>query len=76
MCVILARIQIAEKSFDLGQSHLYSAMYGLMTRKIAAAGRVRGAQLQNSNGVILDVKGAQVGFEASLSLSNTTVELE
>jgi hypothetical protein len=31
--------------------------------------------LQNSNGVVLQLRGRQVGFEASLSLSGLTISM-
>ena len=50
--------------------------YSTASAGIAVAGGVKGAILQNSNGVVLDLKGQQVGFEASLSLSGMTIALQ
>jgi hypothetical protein len=41
----------------------------------ALAGGAKGARLQNSNGVILEVSGAQVGFEATFGLSGLTISM-
>jgi hypothetical protein len=40
------------------------------------AGGVKTAQLKNSNGVILNLKGKQVGLEFSLDLSGMQVSLK
>jgi len=50
--------------------------YSTASAGIAVAGGAKGAILQNSNGVVLDLKGRQVGFEASLSLSGMTISLQ
>lgn len=42
----------------------------------AVAGGVRGARLQNANGVILDVQGVQAGLELSLNMSGVTIALQ
>jgi hypothetical protein len=41
---------------------------------VAAGGKV--ATLQNSNGVVLQLQGRQLGFEASLSLSGLTISMQ
>jgi hypothetical protein len=43
---------------------------------IAFAGGGKSARLQNAKGVVLDLHGAQVGFEVSLSLSGANVSLQ
>jgi len=50
--------------------------YSAASAGIAVAGGVKGATLQNSKGVILTLRGRQVGFEASLSLSGMTIDLQ
>jgi hypothetical protein len=41
----------------------------------ALAGGAKGARLQNANGVILEVSGPQVGFEATFGLSGLTISM-
>ena len=51
---------------SLARIHMASAALA-----IVGGGRV--AELQNANGVVLKVKGPEVGLEASLSLSGMTI---
>ena len=49
--------------------------YSAASAGIAVAGGAKVVTLQNSNGVVLQLRGKQVGFEASLSLSGLTIAL-
>ena len=42
---------------------------------VAVAGGATAARLQNANGVVLEVRGRQVGLEASLNLSGMTLSM-
>jgi hypothetical protein len=42
---------------------------------LAIAGGARVARLRNANGVVLELRGRQVGFEVSIDLSGMTVSL-
>jgi hypothetical protein len=50
--------------------------YSAGSASVAVAGGAKIARLQNANGVVLEVHGAQVGFEASLNLGGVTVALQ
>lgn len=50
--------------------------YTAVSGGIAVAGGGKVATLQNVKGVVLHLRGKQVGFEASLSLSGMTVSLQ
>jgi len=50
--------------------------YTAVSGGIAVGGGAKGATLQNANGVVLQLQGRQVGFEASLSLSGLTISLQ
>jgi hypothetical protein len=50
--------------------------YTAVSAGVAVAGGAKAATLQNANGVVLQVQGRQVGFEASLSLSGMTISLQ
>jgi hypothetical protein len=50
--------------------------YSALSSSLAVAGGAKAATLQNAKGVVLTLRGRQVGFEASLSLSGMTVELQ
>jgi hypothetical protein len=49
--------------------------YTAVSAGVAVAGGAKAATLQNANGVVLQLQGRQVGFEASLSLSGMTISL-
>jgi hypothetical protein len=50
--------------------------YSALSAGVAVAGGARVATLQNSNGVVLQLHGQQVGFSASLSVSGLTISLQ
>jgi hypothetical protein len=50
--------------------------YSAASASVAVAGGAKVVTLQNSNGVVLTLRGKQVGFEASLSLSGLTISLQ
>lgn len=49
--------------------------YTAVSGSVALAGGAKGARLQNSRGVVLELQGRQVGFEASLSLGGMNISL-
>ena len=49
--------------------------YSAASAGVAVAGGAKVATLQNSNGVVLQLQGRQVGFEASVALSGLTISL-
>jgi hypothetical protein len=50
--------------------------YTALSTGLAVAGGAKVATLQNSNGVVLQLQGRQVGFEASFALSGLTISLK
>ena len=50
--------------------------YSAHSAGVAVAGGARVATLQNSNGVVLQLHGQQVGLSASLSVSGLTISLQ
>src|SRR5215475_6725299 len=50
--------------------------YTAASAGIAIAGGAKAATLQNANGVVLTLRGRQVGFAASLSVSGMTISLQ
>jgi len=53
-----------------------AGVYSAASASVAVAGGGKVVTLQNSNGVVLTLRGQQVGFEASLSLSGLTLSVE
>jgi hypothetical protein len=52
-----------------------AGVYSAASASVAVAGGGKVVTLQNANGVVLHLRGRQVGFEASLSLSGMTISL-
>jgi len=50
--------------------------YSQGSAALAIVGGGRVAELQNANGVVLKVKGPEIGLEASLSLSGMTISMQ
>ena len=78
--VSFGTIGIAEMQLVGTASHLRNAadiagVYTAASASLAVAGGAKVAQLRSEHGVILRVHGAQVGFEASLSLGGMTISL-
>ena len=53
-----------------------AGVYSAASASIAAGGGGKVVTLQNSNGVVLTLRGRQVGFEASLSVSGLTISIQ
>jgi len=71
-------IGIAQASLQGTAANLHSAAditgtYSAVAAGIAVAGGEMSTQLQNSKGVVLNLRGRQVGFDLSLSLSGMTI---
>jgi len=49
--------------------------YSAASAGLAVAGGGKVATLQNANGVVLQLQGRQVGFEASVAVSGLTISL-
>ena len=49
--------------------------YSVASAGLAVAGGAKVATLQNANGVVLQLQGRQVGFEASVAVSGLTISL-
>ena len=50
--------------------------YSAVTAGLAVAGGAQATTLQNSNGVVLTLRGRQVGFSASLAVSGLTISMQ
>ena len=79
--VSLGSIGVAGADLVGTASHLRTAAdiagtYSVASAGIAVAGGAKAATLQNSNGVVLTLRGRQVGFAANLSVSGMTISLQ
>lgn len=60
---------------NVSDIHDIEGTYTAAQAGLAVAGGGKAAQLQNSNGVVLKVKGRQIGFEFSVDLSGMELRL-
>jgi hypothetical protein len=63
------------RAYNLRTAADIAGTYTAVGAGIAVAGGAKVARLQNANGVILELRGRQVGLEFSLNLSGMTVSL-
>jgi hypothetical protein len=71
----VAKADLIGRAYHLRQASDIAGTYTAVGASIAVAGGAKTARLQNSRGVVLEVRGRQVGFEASLNLSGMEISL-
>ena len=71
----VARADMVGRVYNLRSAADIAGTYTAVSGGIAVAGGGKTARLQNANGVVMELRGTQVGFEVSLSLSGMTVAL-
>lgn len=72
----VAGMELAGTATNLQTAADIAGAYSAASAGVAVAGGAKAATLQNSKGVVLQLQGKQVGFEASLSLSGLTITLQ
>lgn len=72
----LAEVELVGTATHLRTAADIVGNYSAASAGVAVAGGVKGVTLQNGNGVVLTLRGHQVGFEASLSLSGLTISMQ
>jgi hypothetical protein len=70
-----ASADVVGRARNLRQAQDIVGTYTAVGAGLAIAGGGTAARLQNANGVVMEVRGRQVGFEASLNLSGMTVSM-
>ena len=71
-----AEMDLVGTATNLNSAADIAGSYTAASAGLAVAGGARTATLQNSKGVVLNLKGKEVGFEASVSLSGLTISLK
>jgi len=71
----VAKADMVGQVYNLRSPADIAGTYTAVSGGIAVAGGGKTARLQNANGVVMELRGTQVGFEVSLSLSGMTVAL-
>jgi hypothetical protein len=72
----VATADLAGTASNLRTAADIAGTYSAVSGSVAFAGGGKAARLQNAKGVVLDLHGAQVGFEVSLSLSGANISLQ
>ncbi|HXX07653.1 MAG TPA: hypothetical protein VEJ43_06260 [Pseudolabrys sp.] len=70
-----ASADLVGRAYRLRGAQSIAGVYSAVSAGVAIAGGGRTARMQNSNGVILELRGRQVGFELSLDLSGMNISL-
>jgi hypothetical protein len=71
----VARADLVGRAYRMRAPEDIAGTYTAVGAGLAIAGGARTARLQNSRGVVLEVRGRQVGFQASLDLSGLQISL-
>jgi len=71
----VASADLVGRAYHLRHAADIAGTYTAVSAGVAIAGGGRVARLQNSNGVVLELQGRQIGAELSLSLSGMTISM-
>ncbi len=71
----IARAELVGTAHNLWRASDIAGTYSVAGAGLAIAGGGQVAQLRNARGVVLDLRGTQVGFQASLGLGGMTIAL-
>jgi hypothetical protein len=70
-----ATADVVGRATNLRRASDIVGTYTAVGAGIAVAGGATAARLRNQNGVLMEVRGRQVGLEASLNLSGMSVSM-
>jgi len=70
-----AQAGLVGRAYNLRRPEDISGTYSAVSASVAVAAGGKVARLQNANGVVLELKGRQVGFELSTALSGLEISL-
>lgn len=71
----IAKFELVGRASNMSSPGDIAGAYSAVSASLAIAGGAKTARLQNSKGVILELRGKQIGFEASLDLSGLQISL-
>lgn len=72
----VAQADLVGTASNLRRASDIAGTYSAAGAGLAVAGGARTVQLQNGNGVVLRLRGAQAGFEASLGVGGATITMQ
>jgi hypothetical protein len=70
-----ASADVVGRAHNLRRPQDIAGTYTAVGAGVAVAGGGTAARLRNANGVVMELRGRQVGLEASLNLSGITVSM-
>jgi hypothetical protein len=71
----IAGAELVGTAYNLHSARDIAGTYGAAGAGLAIAGGGQVARLQNANGVVLELRGTQVGFQISFGLAGMTIRL-
>jgi len=71
----VASMNLVGRATNLRTAADIAGSYSVASAGLAVVGGAKVATLQNANGVVLQLQGRQVGFEASVAVSGLTISL-
>jgi hypothetical protein len=71
----VASADLRGRAYNMRSPGDIAGTYAAAGAGVAVAGGAKGARLQNANGVVLELSGPQIGFEASLGLAGLTISM-
>lgn len=71
----ISSADLVGRAYNLHRPQDIAGTYTAVGAGLAIAGGARVARLRNSNGVVLELRGRQVGFEVSIDLSGMNVSM-
>jgi hypothetical protein len=72
----IAQVNLSGTARNLRTAADIAGTYSAVGAGIAVVGGTKVAQLQNGNGVVITLRGVQVGVDLSLNLSGMTISLQ
>jgi hypothetical protein len=72
----VAAVDLVGTAYNLQRPGLIAGTYGAAGAGATFVGGGQVARLQNQNGVVLELHGAQVGFQVSMGLGGMTIALQ
>jgi hypothetical protein len=72
----VAAVDLVGTAYNLQRPGLIAGTYGAAGAGATFVGGGQVARLQNQNGVVLEVRGVQVGFQVSIGLGGMTIALQ
>jgi hypothetical protein len=71
----VSKVELVGRASRLRTAADIAGTYTAVSAGLAIAGGAKTARLQNANGVVLELRGRQIGFQANLDLSGLQISL-